>query len=326
MTSADNPLVTVIIPSFNSEQYIGETLQSVLDQTYRPLEVIAVDDGSTDRSPAILRSYGTAVRVVRQPNQGRSVARNRGLDEAFGEYVVFLDSDDLLAPTHVATLVDVLQQTECDIAYGKSDHFITGRPSRRFPMRVQYHELGEAWRIVLHDFIPIHAAVVRRRFLLDSGVLFTPGRECGEDWEFWIRLVLAGAHVRFVNQVVARRREHDTNTTRDLVAMDRQILTVLTEIESSHRTARGPRLTRYFERSRVRVQFRLASALVFLGRRTEGRRMLAALVPSFLHLRPVDLARLPCVVLFSCVPVRLGIQATRVFFGQHCALHQRLSQ
>jgi hypothetical protein len=108
--------------------------------------------------------------------------------------------------------------------------------------------------------------------------------------------------------------------------MDLQILTVLAEIESSHRTAAGPRLTRYFERSRVRVRFRLASAMVFLGRRTEGRRMLAGVVRSFLHLRPVDLARLPCLVLLSCVPVRLGVQATRMFFGQHCALHQRLSR
>lgn len=90
--------VSVVIPCYNAGRFLRETLDSILAQTRKPLEVIVVDDGSTDGSAAVADSFGPPVRVMRQPNQGESVARNHGLHEAKGDWVAFLDADDVWTP------------------------------------------------------------------------------------------------------------------------------------------------------------------------------------------------------------------------------------
>ena len=88
------PLVSVVIPNYNYGQYLRQAIDSVLAQTYPAIEIIVVDDGSQDKSEAIVRSYGERVRLIAQRNQGVSVARNRGVQESAGEFVAFLDADD----------------------------------------------------------------------------------------------------------------------------------------------------------------------------------------------------------------------------------------
>ncbi len=90
--------VSVVIPCYNAARFLRETLDSVLNQTHAPLEVLVIDDGSTDESAAIAQSYGPPIRVICQPNQGESVARNRGIEEARGEWIAYLDADDLWLP------------------------------------------------------------------------------------------------------------------------------------------------------------------------------------------------------------------------------------
>ena len=93
-----NPSVTVVIPCFNAAPFLRATLESALNQSHAPCEVLVIDDGSTDQSAAIAASYGPPVRVISQANQGESVARNRGIEEARGSWIAFLDSDDLWMP------------------------------------------------------------------------------------------------------------------------------------------------------------------------------------------------------------------------------------
>lgn len=320
------PAVSVVIPCFNAGRFVTETIGSVLEQAYSSIELIVVDDGSTDDSREKVRRFGSAVRLLEQPNRGRSVARNRGLQEARGEFVVFLDSDDLLAPDHVRTLVDAMRRADCDLAYGRAEHFIDGEGTR-VAFRRPCFEKDQALRIILDNFLPPPATVMlRRQFVTDSGVRFEPGRRCGEDWEFWIRLVLAGARVAFVDRVVALCREHASNTRRDLAAMDATVLQWFGELEHSHRDViRRRGLADLFARGRNRIKFRLASVLVFLGRRREGRHMLFELASALSLLRPVDRARLPAVLLHSLVPVPLPAPVVRVVYGQHCALNRRFN-
>ncbi len=89
------PLVSVVIPNYNCGRFLAETLESVFAQTYRPLEIIVVDDGSTDESAAVLQQYQGRIRVLRQPNQGVSAARNYGIAESRGDLIAFLDADDV---------------------------------------------------------------------------------------------------------------------------------------------------------------------------------------------------------------------------------------
>ncbi|MBI3801342.1 MAG: glycosyltransferase [Deltaproteobacteria bacterium] len=95
-------LISCIIPVFNGERYLREAIESIFNQTYRPLEVIVVDDGSTDDTPSVVTSYGEQVRCLRQANAGPGAARNLGLTGARGEFVAFLDADDLWHPEKLA--------------------------------------------------------------------------------------------------------------------------------------------------------------------------------------------------------------------------------
>src|SRR5690348_2830874 len=100
-------LVSVLIPAYNSERWIDETLQSVAEQSYPQIEVIVVDDGSTDGTASIAADCGA--RVVRQRNSGPSVARNRALAESRGEYIQWLDADDVLSPDKIESGVELLR-------------------------------------------------------------------------------------------------------------------------------------------------------------------------------------------------------------------------
>src|SRR6266850_2420309 len=103
------PLVSIVIPTHNYACYVGQAIRSGLDQGYRPIEIIVVDDGSTDATPSVLRQFDAAIRVVRLDGRGVSAARNAGLAQARGDYVVLLDADDLLLPGGVATQVAQLE-------------------------------------------------------------------------------------------------------------------------------------------------------------------------------------------------------------------------
>src|SRR6266404_9870917 len=91
------PFVSIIIPVYNTEAFVADAIQSVLDQTWPAKEIIAVDDGSTDRSAEVLKSFAPRIKVIEQENRGASAARNRALREAQGEFIQYLDADDFLA-------------------------------------------------------------------------------------------------------------------------------------------------------------------------------------------------------------------------------------
>src|SRR2546427_4231674 len=103
------PVVSVVIPVYNGERYLADAIQSVLDQTYQNLEVIVVDDGSTDGSAAVAKRFGDAIRYVRQANGGVCQARNTGISVARGTYLAFLDQDDLWLPDKLAVQVAYLE-------------------------------------------------------------------------------------------------------------------------------------------------------------------------------------------------------------------------
>src|SRR5450759_1944256 len=118
-------LVSVVVPTFNLAHFLLDFLQSVLEQTYRPIELILVDDGSTDSTAQTVERWRASLPddrnlsfiFIQQKNQGANVARNRGLLESHGEYIQFLDSDDLLLPDKLSRGIDAIQQNKADYSY-----------------------------------------------------------------------------------------------------------------------------------------------------------------------------------------------------------------
>ncbi len=116
-------MVSVIIPAYNAAKTIVQTLESVFAQTYEPIEIIVVNDGSTDETASILSSYQDKIKLITTVNKGVSHARNLGLSHATGKYIQFLDSDDLLLPEKLNIQVKALKKNDADIAYGKWQRF-----------------------------------------------------------------------------------------------------------------------------------------------------------------------------------------------------------
>ncbi len=118
------PAVSVIVPVFNGERYLAQALDSVLEQTYPDLELIVVDDGSTDATPDIISRFGSAVRSVHQPNAGTAAALNRGIDLARGSLLSFLDADDLWVPDKLRWQLDALRANPgIDLVFGHMRQF-----------------------------------------------------------------------------------------------------------------------------------------------------------------------------------------------------------
>jgi len=113
-------MISIIIPTYNVARFIPSTLESVFAQTYQDFEVIVVNDGSTDNTKEVLKSYENQVKVIHQENQGRNPARMRGFQEAKGEFLLFLDSDITMAPDMLEVLVKALEENpEASYAYGQ---------------------------------------------------------------------------------------------------------------------------------------------------------------------------------------------------------------
>ena len=118
------PLISCVVPVFNGERYLGETLDSILAQTYQPLEIIVADDGSTDGTASVVGRYGEQVRYLRQANAGEAAARNLGLSGASGEFVAFLDADDLWQPEKLERQMSRFQNPpQIDLCFTRYNNF-----------------------------------------------------------------------------------------------------------------------------------------------------------------------------------------------------------
>lgn len=191
------PRVSVVMAAYNSETTIGAAISGVLHQTWDDVEVIVVDDGSTDRTGAICRGYGDLIRYIRRPNGGTAAARNTGIAVATGTYLAFCDSDDVLLPPYLAKNMEILQQAPSRRHLVMNEAFLltdrgTAHGRRlihgRFPHRAQ-----QRMAILRKNFVCIFAVFPRR--LVDEIGGFDESLRYCEDWDFWLRAVLHGWEV-----------------------------------------------------------------------------------------------------------------------------------
>jgi glycosyltransferase involved in cell wall biosynthesis len=203
------PRISVIITAYDSAAFIGEAIESVLAQTRPADEIVAVDDGSTDDTARVIQSYAArGVRYVYQPNQGPGAARNRGLRETSGEWVAFLDGDDLWLPEKTAHQADYLtRHPEVALVSGHKVWWDVNRNARWIKKYGLPPRADLAREIVIHNFVGNPSMTLIRRAALDEIGYFDTTLRWGQDRELWIRLI-AQARIGFLDEPVIIYRWH----------------------------------------------------------------------------------------------------------------------
>lgn len=184
-----SPLVSIVLPCYNGEAYVESAIDSALAQTYSEVEIIVVDDGSTDSSWDRIRSYGTHVRAVTGPNQGGCAARNRGIEMSRGGWVQFLDADDLLYPTKLAEQMPLAIEAQDSPTY--CDHFCRGVDPEAPPELRGYADTAiDPFLFVLrHRTLTMMGPVYRKQWLNAVGG-FRVGMAASQEFDLNLRLAL----------------------------------------------------------------------------------------------------------------------------------------
>ncbi|HEV2728235.1 MAG TPA: glycosyltransferase [Solirubrobacterales bacterium] len=241
--AAEDELVSVVIPCFRQAHFLPEAIESVLAQDHPNLEVVVVDDGSPDNVGEVAGRY-PGVRCLRQLNGGLAAARNAGLREASGEFVLFLDADDRLLPKAVASGLEQLRGDPGAVMSAGTWKLIgeVGEPLPADPPELP----GDAYPALLEScFISTPAAVLYRRSLFEEIGGFDPEVSASADYDLYLRAA-AGHGVRLHPRPVAEYRRHGSNMTRDPELIMRSELAVLER--QAPRVAADPALREALER------------------------------------------------------------------------------
>lgn len=225
------PLVSVIMPAYNTARYIGEAIDSVLSQDYGAVELIVIDDGSTDGTLDVVRSYGDRLTLLTQKNQGSAVARNAGLAAASGEYIAFLDSDDVWLPGKLTRQVRHLQENpEIGLVYARwrvwkpsnDDHYPPAEEAIRAlgipagegePTGIVADRSGWLYNRLLFSSLLHTITVLVRRTLIDAIGPFDAELKRGQDYDYWIRASRL-TEIHQLDRVLALYRVHGEGCVR----------------------------------------------------------------------------------------------------------------
>lgn len=206
----NTPLISVIIPNYNCAAYLKECLESVLQQSYKNMEIIVVDDGSTDNSKNVLLDYGDQIRLFSTSNMGASAARNYGISKSKGEFVAFLDSDDVWEPNKLNLQIEKITNDNCDLIYTSSREFygngVFGEIHRaQFEGDVYpYFKKYPSKAVIVQG---CSGALLRVSLLKDTGNFDEAFSGAAEDWDFF-RRYSRNAVVGFLPQVMVNYRKH----------------------------------------------------------------------------------------------------------------------
>lgn len=220
-------LVSIIIPAYNYGHFLSETILSVINQSYQNWECLIIDDGSTDNTENLVNKFTQKdfrIKYYKKENEGRSIARNFGIEKSSGEYIQFLDADDIIQSNkiekqiHSFNLLKDVCVEYCDFDFFdsktgkiiKTEHFTK---ALTYPLKEIIFDLGYSGFI-----IPIHSALFRRKVF--NSIRFRSNLEYREDWLFWIDVALADNKFHFINEKMVLYRKHETSTVHNTYIVD----------------------------------------------------------------------------------------------------------
>lgn len=221
-----NPLVSIVVPMYRVEQYVGQCIESLISQTYKNLEIILVDDGSPDKSGEIADAYAlkdSRIKVIHQCNKKLSGARNSGLDVAKGEFVTFVDSDDYLCQDFVEYMLSLIEKTGAEIAISRNCYtsYDQKQVSQDFITELKPEEAAAEFfypRITLGSWNKMYDM----GFLIKHHFKFVPELKTGEGLEFITRVALAANKIVAGNKKVYVYRLDNVTSATTLANVERQ--------------------------------------------------------------------------------------------------------
>ena len=212
--------VSVIIPTYNRAALVREAIDSVLSQTYRPFELIVVDDGSTDATGGILSQYGRAITVITAVHSGPSAARNRGIRACRGDFIAFLDSDDIWLPDKLKRQMDFFRDNrDCRVCQTRE---VWIRNGRRVNPRKK-HRMYSGW--IFEKCLPLcivsPSSVIMHRCVLEDVGLFDESMPACEDYDLWLRIAPRYPIHLIDEELIVKRGGHADQQSRTVPALDR---------------------------------------------------------------------------------------------------------
>jgi glycosyltransferase involved in cell wall biosynthesis len=225
-----NPLVSVIIPSYNCESYIKETIESVLSQDYKNIELIVIDDGSTDATTHIVKSFGNMVKIICTTNGGVCRARNIGLKHASGQYICFLDHDDYWLPDKITQQIKTFEEyPDTGIVYSRflrwtpdsQGHFENPIYTNNILLSTEIDSEYSGWiyhLLLLDCWVLTSTAMIKSEVLASCGA-FDETLPYSEDWDLWLRISRKYQFIKLTS-VTTLYRQHPQQGNRQVRPID----------------------------------------------------------------------------------------------------------
>ncbi len=218
-------MVSIIIPTFNTQDYLCYAIESCIHQSYQNVEIIVVDDGSSDDTRIILGKYieSKQIRYFYQEKKGVSSARNLGLDLAEGGYIQFLDADDMIEPDKIKKQVHSLQNKPSVLGvYCRWSRFMGSNIHEQEMHKGVLHRGKIRKQLLKGNIMPIHACIIRR-----TAERFDEALSGGEDWDFWFRAFGENGKIESIDEVLCCVRIHENNSSHDTELMKRNDVLVI---------------------------------------------------------------------------------------------------
>lgn len=248
------PSMSIVIPVYNGEKYIKETISSIQNQTFDNYEIIIVDDGSIDNTKKIILDNFKNIRYLYQKNSGPSKARNKGIRSSKGTYIAFIDSDDLWTEDKLAVQFHFLEKhRNIDMIFADMEMFDANGVIKKSYLkgikRKEYYSgdrtfydhlleeknelLDPFGMLLIGNFIPTSTVMIRREFLIKNQIFFDENISSVEDLDFWMRVSIHGK-ISFLPKVLKKKRVHDKNISQNHQKALKSAIYVRKKIQSKY--------------------------------------------------------------------------------------------
>jgi glycosyltransferase involved in cell wall biosynthesis len=269
-------LVSIVIPAYNSSQYLSETIESIFSQTFSDYEVLIIDDGSTDNTAEIATRYSqkdSRIKLLSQKNQGAAIARNTGMLIAKGEYIAFLDADDQWLPNKLAVHLEHFNRCpNLGISFGRVEFMsFDGQPTSKFSNSRLFKVIPE--HLYCENLIVTPSNAVIRRAVLDSIGNFYLNLGGIEDAELFLRAACKGWKVEGIDRVLTRYRTNQVGLSSNLYFMERswqefsnKVQQYAPELVNEHYHKAKATFLRYLARRSLRLELSSEVGVDFMNR------------------------------------------------------------